>query len=923
MTVKTRFTALAMAAVLWPAAAGAVDYLSDANRLAAAGDLPAARLQLRNAVKANDHDAAAHYRLGAIDLQLGDPTAAEKEAQAAKDLGYDQVATTTLLMAAYLGEGRARDLLRDFPPNPAATPDLEAAIQIARGRASMVQGHPDQAESAFLDAQRLQPNSAEPLIGLAQLALSRHDMAVMALNVDQALKLAPNSAVAWQLRANLLTARQDQAGAIAAADKAVALAPGEMSYRLDRAGVLIAFNQNEAAQADLAAVLAVVPGSARATYYRAIIETRAGNYKAADTDLNSLSDFISRFPDAYLLEAVVKQQVGQTEQALDAATRYNARNPAEPRGAIVLASLYLAGKQPRKALDVLKPLIDANTTSPDVYDLHGTALNQLGRPQEALKDFQKVNELRPNNARSLAQEGLTELALRQTAGAAALLDKSAALAPNAQTQAALTLALIDGGNYDQAQKTIDQIRAADANSVVGTLLEGTLRLGQFDLAGAQQQFEAVLKADPNSLQARAGLARTYLLQGRLDDWLTQERAILQRDPAHEPDLDQATARLMQTGQQAEAVKLAEAGHAAAASDLAVLKRLVELYVATGQGPKAMDVLNATAGTPGADGTVVSILMLKALTQDAMKQSDAALGNFRQALALQPRFVAARLQVARLQMATDPAAARATLNEGLLLDPKNQPLQEAVVRADVLGGGSFAAGLATAMRLQKDQAYRPASLSLPADLYVSDKRYDDAAKAYAAALKEAPSTTLAIRLAGAQISGGHPDQATAGLRDWLVQHPSDQDAELLLSDLDIQLNQLAAAKTLLGDLITQRPNDVHVLNNLAWVDQQTNDPKALALAQRAYQLSPSPNTADTLGLIMATSNVGDRGVGLLKAAAEQSPDSPGIQYHLAVAYQAAGDTAAAVKVLTPLVTTVTDFPEKPQARQLLAKLDAKP
>ena len=44
-----------------------------------------------------------------------------------------------------------------------------------------------------------------------------------------------------------------------------------------------------------------------------------------------------------------------------------------------------------------------------------------------------------------------------------------------------------------------------------------------------------------------------------------------------------------------------------------------------------------------------------------------------------------------------------------------------------------------------------------------------------------------------------------------------------------------------------------MNNLAWVyQQQGNDAKAQALARQAYVLSPSPQTADTLGWILTTS-----------------------------------------------------------------------
>ncbi len=374
MTRRSRSAATALlVAALWPAAAGAADYLGDAARLASVGNLPAARLVLRKAVQADPGNAAAHYRLGTIDLQLGDPDAAEKEGRQAQEAGYDLAATQSLLTSAYLNEGRVRDLLRDFPGGQ-GSPQAAAITAVARGKAQMLLGHADAAEQSFAEARRLAPGSAAPLLAEAQLASSRGDMTLTARKIDAALAVEPASAEAWQLDAALLTDKGDAAAAIAASDKAVAAAPGQYTFRLDRAGVLVAFDQNQRAQADVDAVLSSMPGNARAIYYRAILLMRAGRFAAANADLDRLSTFISQYPGAYLVQAVVKQQVGQTAQALDAAIRYVARSPGDARGVALLAQMHIKARRPAKALEVLTPLAEAGSGDPAIYDLRGTAL---------------------------------------------------------------------------------------------------------------------------------------------------------------------------------------------------------------------------------------------------------------------------------------------------------------------------------------------------------------------------------------------------------------------------------------------------------------------------------------------------------------------------------------------------------------------
>ena len=53
--------------------------LTDADRLTAKGDLKAAEIQLKNAVRSDPKNMVAHYRLAVIELQLGQAAAAERE----------------------------------------------------------------------------------------------------------------------------------------------------------------------------------------------------------------------------------------------------------------------------------------------------------------------------------------------------------------------------------------------------------------------------------------------------------------------------------------------------------------------------------------------------------------------------------------------------------------------------------------------------------------------------------------------------------------------------------------------------------------------------------------------------------------------------------------------------------------------------
>src|ERR1039457_139500 len=89
----------------WPLAAHA-DYMSSARDALKKGDLKSAQIDLRNAVRSDPQNAEAHYTLGRVSFELGDPVAAEREASDAQARGFDPHLTTRLLGQALLAQSK-------------------------------------------------------------------------------------------------------------------------------------------------------------------------------------------------------------------------------------------------------------------------------------------------------------------------------------------------------------------------------------------------------------------------------------------------------------------------------------------------------------------------------------------------------------------------------------------------------------------------------------------------------------------------------------------------------------------------------------------------------------------------------------------------------------------------------------------------
>ncbi len=140
----------------------------------------------------------------------------------------------------------------------------------------------------------------------------------------------------------------------------------------------------------------------------------------------------------------------------------------------------------------------------------------------------------------------------------------------------------------------------------------------------------------------------------------------------------------------------------------------------------------------------------------------------------------------------------------------------------------------------------------------------------------------------------------------------------LSEIAIAQNKLDDAERYLQAILKQKPHDAVALNNLAWVYQQMGkDDQAQNMARQAYVLSPSPQTADTLGWILVSTGKAQAAVPLLRqATGDTTTADPRIVYHYAVALKDIGNKDEAKKNLEAVVANKANFKEKVEAQKLL-------
>ncbi len=905
----------ALAALFWPGPAAAADHYAKAMTLMASGDLRGAQIEFRNAVRDDPENGRAHLGLADVDLRLGDPAGAEKQAEKARSLGIEPRRATEILLQSYLDQQRPRDLLQNFPATGNPT-DLAPTILAARARAELMLDQPDKAGADIDAARALAPNSADVLLTASQVAGAKGDAKTAEADVEAVLKTDPQNAAALRRKAQFVAAKGDRAGAITLLDGILSRDPNDIVARLQRADFLIANRENDKAKEDIAVVQKMLPNNAQAVYLHALILAEAGDFKGAGADMEKLSSVLSRMPNAYYIDALVKNQLGEREQALDSAQRYVARFPADPRGVALLVQIDMARHAPDEAIAVLNKSILANDKNPAPHEMLGQVYLATGKLALAIASYEAASALAPDNTALLTRLGELKLDAGDNEGAAAAFERSLKLDPKqAKAGEMLVLTGIVAGDFSQAEAHLADLRKQENDSAVAGNLEGLLKLAEMDYPGAEAAFAAVLKAHPDAVAAKLSLARLELIEGQNDAAWKLLDGVLAKEPGNRTALNIAVAAREQEGKPQEALALLQHAHEAVPNDVAIAASYAGLLL------RGNDAKGALAVSVGKDQPPpVALLLVQGAAQAALGLNDTARDTYRQILAADPSQTTARINLIRLLVAAkDYSGAQSVIDAGLKAYPANYELMQAAVGVALAQGGADAA-LKEAKSLAQDATHLPAARALPGDFYMSQKQYDQAAKAYGAALADMPSTMLVLREAAAENNAGHKAEAMTALADWLKGHGDDVPVLIALADFELAGQQYPSAAAHLQTVLGHQPNNTIALNNLAWIDQRLGKPEGLKLAERAYLLAPGAQTADTLGYIL-TEAKNPAGLALLREAHAELPNDPAIQYHLAVALAAAGHRDEAVALLTPITGEKISFAEKDGAQHLLADLNA--
>lgn len=875
----------------------------------------AAMIELKHVLQMNASHAEARYLLGITYYDLRDYRSAEQELRRAQDLGYERGKTVAALGETLLVLGEFQKVLELAGADEEGD---DAKRLTLRARAHTGLRMPAKSRELLERALIKQPEFADALLELARHAAAERKMDDASLLVERAIESDPRHVGAWLAKGDLARFASDQAGMIAANQKVLEIDANNVDARLNIASIHIADNKLDEARKLVAQARSLAPENIMTQHMQSVVEFRARDYKAAK---ETIQEVLKAAPDhvpSLMLAGAILTELGSYEQAQAHLANVLGQAPGNLYARKLMASSLALSGQEQRALEVLEPGLKQAPEDALLLSLAGELYLRSGEFGKSAEYFDKAAKRDPKNAMTRSKLGLSRMASGDKARGFADLESAVAIDLSGhQADMALIGSYLREGSYDRALKATESLENKQPNNPATSNLKAVIYLAQKDVASARKYFERALALQPNFLAAAKNLSQLDIqdknpkaARGRLEAIVETERGNTQALVA----LAELGPALGAT--QKEQVQWLEKARKANPQAVQPWVMLAQMYFQWGEPAKALEVAQqAHARSPENP----QFLDLLGSAQIGMGNKEQALVAYRELVKLQPKSPVAHYKLAGAQVsAGHHSAAEESLRQALRLQPDFTDALVALVPLN-LHAQRYKEALAVTRQVQTMAPNSNLGFALEGDVWLAQRNFAQAIKAYEAAQGVAKSSTVLAKLHSAYVAVGRTQEGDSRLAQWIKDSPEDAGIRHYAAESALRRGNPKEAIGHYEWLQNKLPDNVLLLNNLAWAYFQVRDARALQTAERANKLAPdNPLVADTLGTLLIESDV-KRGLQLLEKAAKAAPNVAEIRFHLAQGWIKIGEKSKARGELERALTINEKLSNNVEALALVKQL----
>jgi putative PEP-CTERM system TPR-repeat lipoprotein len=559
----------------------------------AAGRLPEAILEYRNAVQADARAGEARVKLADAYVRAGEGGKALEEYVRAADLLPDDIdvkmkAASLQLLAGRFDEGKrlAEAVLQKDSSH------LLAQILVANALAGLKDFN--QAVAEIEEAIRLDPNRGESYSSLGAFEVQRGNPEAAARAFQRAVELAPDSPIAHLALANFLWVRANWEGAEHELVKAGELAPDDPMVHRALANFYIATNRTPAAEPHLKRVAEIskdpAAAFALADYYAA-----RGNADAARAVLLPLAGTPRTAPLAETKLATIEFGAGQREAAYGRLNRVLEQDTTNLRALLTRASALLEDRKLQEAEAAATAAVEHHKDSAEAHFVLGRVQMARRQTDAAIASFNEVLNRNPRATDAKVALARLHLASGRSETSVTLAQEAVALDPkNFQARLTVVRGLLARKELARAETELVTLMQQYPKAPAVHTLSGLLSGAKGNAVAARSHFERALELDPKSVEAVRGLVAIDVAARRTPDARARVESRVAEDPRNSAVLMLAAQTFAATGDLSRAEGYLRQLLAIDASFLEAYSGLAAIYVKQGRLDAALSEFDELA-----------------------------------------------------------------------------------------------------------------------------------------------------------------------------------------------------------------------------------------------------------------------------------------------------------------------------------------
>ncbi len=860
----------------------AEEYIQSAKTHIENGKSSTAIVELKNAVLIDLINPESRLLLGAIYLQIGDVEAAEKELTRSLELDGSRELILPKLFKSLNLQDKSEKIITLANQNKNISRNILPEILLYKSMAYIKLGDNESAAITIAQASEISSESVYSQLGEAYLLAESTDINGALELIEHILMETPELTEALLLKGQLLFIEGDFENAIHAFNEFHRLIPSNIQIRLFLANSYIRNDQHSEASEHLDFLLNIVPEHPFTNQLKGLVLYQSGDYsnalihtdKAIQNGLNVPSNRIVAGLSAFRLE--------QYERAHYFLSTIAQSLPAAHPVLKVLAVVQLKLGYTSEAGDTLQIMDGATSDDINLLTTASFELLKAGKFQEAKALVTKTNDISISNPQDIAKIGILKLSLNDLEGIADL-EKASEIDPELPiAKLALASAYIRNKNYGKALELAEKWKETDPGKVEGYNLKAKILIITNDLEKAESELNLALginEFNPYSLiyfSTKALTEKKYKESIRLIDML------ISKYPNHLAGLRLQYKSYKEINKQDIALSRIEKSYMDNPDNSEYITLYTKVLFIEKNYKKVIELLSSF------DNNELTFAIHWVLLGDSymsIGDDEKALDIFTRWLNVQPQYRVAWLRKVSLQeKLKDYSSALSTTNSALKLSPED--LEFKLLRAHFLIlTRDFLQAQLQLNSLTGIEQKLPLAKGLQAKIWLTEGKFKKAVPGLESLYAQMPNTYNAA-LVFATLKKVEQDKfAFNFIKKHVERFPGDYTISNLLAENAINFDKSLAKKEY-TKLLNRSPEDLSILNNLAWVEYELgNYPSADKLADRALVInSRHPQVLDTAALIKLKLGDKNKAIKLFKEAISLAPDDKEIAKHYLEAIQ---------------------------------------